>query len=144
MVDTGVAAAVLQRGNLTREMCVALLGTHAIDKVANRDLKVSGGRWLTGPLRDARRPPSTLLYPVLRPFSVAPCQTLESRFASFATVYRRASRGVLAPLIEQGLLDVALQHPELVVEMIEQGIFDAVVVSGAPRSLERPFFREST
>jgi hypothetical protein len=111
MVDTGVAAAVLQRGNLTREMCVALLGTHAIDKVANRDLKVSGGRWLTGPLRDARRPPSTLLYPVLRAILCRPVPNLrvairifcngvsqgEPRRAGAAHRARAAGRGAAAP-----------------------------------------------
>jgi hypothetical protein len=66
-------------------------------------LRISGGRSLTGPIRDARRFPSTRWNPipvgyacdvgvwglsiVQGPFSVAPCQTLALRFATFPSPY---------------------------------------------------------
>jgi hypothetical protein len=65
-------------------------------------LGISGARSLTGPLRDDRRFPSTRRYPVpggyvydvgvwdlsmvQGTFSVAPCQTLKSRFATFSSL----------------------------------------------------------
>jgi hypothetical protein len=70
---------------------------------------VSGGGSLTGPLRDARRFPSTRWYLVLgttrtalgfgicpsfKAFSVAPCRTLKSRFATFSSLYAKRSLGV--------------------------------------------------
>ena len=73
--------------------------TQRMEKIANRDVRVSGGGSLTGPSRDARR---ISLYTMVAltggyaytvgvwdlsivqgPFSVAPCQTLALRFATF-------------------------------------------------------------
>jgi hypothetical protein len=70
----------------------------ATTKLRIGTLGISGGRSLTGPFRDARRFPSDMMVPrtggyaydvgvwdlsiVQGPFSVAPCQTLELRFAT--------------------------------------------------------------
>ena len=72
-------------------------------KVANRDIRVSGGRSLTGAV--TRRPPVSIFTVVPRTvgymydvgvwdssivqgtFSVAPCQTLALRFATFPSLY---------------------------------------------------------
>jgi hypothetical protein len=81
-----VGGGVAYRAPLFEEAAEAGGGAYSDEKVANRDVRDSGGRSLTGPLRDARRFPSARWYPVpgatRTPLGFGICPSFKDHFLS--------------------------------------------------------------